>query len=135
MFGKNSWPKIQTQPHPVVLPQPDPAEYDAIAAYARFKIMLIYASHGWLSDAQSMYEHIQRDYPPESSAHPYAELADAFWSEFTPAQDIAAACQSAIKFAFANRSEILVYIGGGSYFGTTTTIDYGKHHEYICPFH
>ncbi len=41
------------------MPQPDPNEYPNLAAYARYRIMLLYLLQGWDSDAQVIYETLQ----------------------------------------------------------------------------
>jgi hypothetical protein len=113
-------------------PTPDPGEYDNLAAYARFKLMVTYASRGWHADAKIIFDNIQRRYPEDKVGYHYAELASIFWNEYEPSRSIAAGCQAANVFASSHEKEILYYIqGAGRY--ASNRINYVDEPEYICP--
>jgi hypothetical protein len=112
---------------------PDPAEYDNMAAYARFKLMVAYAEQGWHADAKIMFDNIQRLYPEDKGGHPYAELAAIFWNEYEPSRSIAAGCLAANDFASSHEREILYYIQGAGGFASNR-ISYEDEPWYICPF-
>jgi hypothetical protein len=114
-------------------PTPDPVEYDNLAAYARFKLMVIYVSRGWHADAKIMFDNIQRLYPEDKVGHPYAELASVFWNEYEPSRSIAAGCLAANDFASSHEREILYYIQGAGGFASNR-ISYEDEPWYICPF-
>lgn len=119
-------------------PTPDPPtldsnEYDNLAAYARFKLMVIYVSRGWHADAKIMFDYIQRLYPEDKVGHPYSELASIFWNDYESSRSIAAGCQAAIDFASLHNKEIIYYIKGGESI-TNNRINYADEPWYICPF-
>ena len=87
-------------------------------------------SAGWISDARTVYDTLQAKFPEGQPGHIYAELATAFWDDFTATLDLSSACLKAMGFAISKRSEILPSLGS-------------EHHGYqsqqyrpedICPF-
>jgi hypothetical protein len=113
-------------------PQPDPLEYDHLAAYARYRIMLLHAARGWVSDAKTVYDTLQQKYPVGKTGHIYAALAETFWNEFMVSKNMDLACAKAIQFATHNAEETYAYIYS-EYHGVKR-IDYLKQLEYVCPF-
>lgn len=97
------------------LPPPDPAEWARLGAYARYRIMLLHASRGYLDAAQIVFEELQARFPMPRPGHPYAELAAAFWEEFSVGQDLTAACGRAVAYAEEHRAEILAPLGSEFY--------------------
>lgn len=121
-------------------PTPDPNEYPNLAAYSRFRIMLLYILRGWLPEAQTVYDALQERFPDGKSGHAYAEMATAFWEEYMISQDVGLACDKAINFAKVHPSDTLVYLGNildsrnitGSIFHGWQSLEYGA--QGICPF-
>jgi hypothetical protein len=114
------------------LSAPDPLEYDFLAAYARYKIMVLHAARGWASDAQTVYDTLQTKYPEGKPGHIHAMTATAFWNEYQATQDAGLACQAALAFANQHKPEIIRYLtAAGSLY--PRDIDYFTHFEYICP--
>ena len=121
-------------------PAPDSNEYPNIAAYSRFRIMLLHILRGWLPEAQTVYDTLQEKFPDGQSGHAYAEMATAFWEEYMISQDVGLACGKAISFAEVHQSEILVYLGNvrdiwninGPFFHGWQSLEYGP--QDICPF-
>jgi hypothetical protein len=115
-------------PTPMLLPA-DPKEYDQLAAYSRYRMMLLYLLQGQPTKAQATYAVLQQDFPPENAGYPYTELAMQFWEAYQVSYDMKQACGKAIEYASTN-SEILLplgslYHGMQSHFYTP---------EDICPF-
>jgi hypothetical protein len=96
-------------------PPSDPDEYYNLAAYSRYRIMLLHVVRGWLPEAQIIYNTLLEKFPVGQVGHVYAEMATAFWDEYGRSQDVGMACAEAINFAEAHASEILVYLGNTNY--------------------
>jgi hypothetical protein len=115
------------EPTPVP-PESDPDEYEYLAAYARFRIMLLYLLQGWDSDAQVVYKTLKEKYPEGNPGSIYAELATVFLEEYQVSGEMGASCIKVINAA--DKEEALKYIGVGG--------DLGTYHMYtvedICPF-
>jgi hypothetical protein len=88
----------------------NPDEYHYLASYARFKIMVLFLIHGWLPEAEIVYDTLQEIYPEGRPGHEFAQMANEFWREFQISNDINKACSQAIGYARENQ-EILTYLG------------------------
>jgi hypothetical protein len=119
------------QPTPIP-PLPNPGEYDHLAAYSRYRIMLLHLTRGWLSDAKVVYDTLQKKYPEGTVGHIYAVLAEDVWTEFALSNDLKKACEKGLAFASEN-PRISFFIGGSGFPGNNG-IDYGMEPEMICPF-
>ncbi len=77
----------------------DPAltenEWDRLAAYARWRILLINALQGAPDAMQVVYETLQEKFPEGNPGHAYTVIASAFWETYQTAQDIQTACEAA----------------------------------------
>lgn len=121
-------------------PTPDPAmqdvaEYPNLAAYARFRIMLLHIKQGFLPEAKTVYDALLQKFPVGQPGYAYVEMATAFMDEYTSSQNLERACESAIVYTTAHPTEILAYLGNGDY----SESFYGEQSlEYIpksvCPF-
>lgn len=121
-------------------PTPDPAmqdaaEYPNLAAYARFRIMLLHIKQGFLPEAKTVYDALLQKFPVGQPGHAYTEMATAFMDEYTASQSLTQACDRTIAYAEAHPTEILAYLGNGDY----SESFYGEQSlEYIpksvCPF-
>jgi hypothetical protein len=116
-----------------VSPIPDPKEYDNLAAYARYRIMLLHLSRSWVSDAQVVYDTLQKKYPEGKPGHDYAVLAETVWTEFEQSGDLGKASAKGIEYAANHSNHMYDYIGGSGAPGHHG-INYHEHPEYICPF-
>jgi hypothetical protein len=98
---------------PTPLPQPvmDPAEYSHLAAYARFRIMLLDVRRGLQSEARTAYDGLQMTFPAGHSGHVYAEMATVFWMQYQATPDIQQACAKVHEYAIGHQEEILHYLG------------------------
>jgi hypothetical protein len=110
-------------------PKQDINEYYYLAAYARYRIMLLYFVRGWQQDAQIVYESLQDKFPEGQFGHEYAEMAKVFWDDYQSSQDISHACTQAVAYAAQNPG-ILAYLGS-DYHGWQS-INYKP--DDICPF-
>jgi hypothetical protein len=109
---------------------PDPNEYNNLAAYARYRIMLVDLLRGDTQAAQVVYETLQIKFPSGISGHDYAEMASVFWTEYQETQNISQACKKTVGYADQHQEGILYYIShrfGGSQLPRYKTGD-------ICPF-
>jgi hypothetical protein len=110
-------------------PAPDPNEYYHLAAYARYRIMLLHVLRGYLPEAQVVYDTLQEKFPAGNVGHAYAEMATAFWTEYQSSQNFRQACAKAIAYARAN-SEMLIPLGS-DYHGWQSR---WYKPEDVCPF-
>ncbi len=113
----------------------DPVEFPNLAAYARYRIMLLHIKRGFLPEAQIVYATLQEKFPQEQVGHAYAEMATAFWDEYQLSQSLELACEKAIEYAASNPEDILANLGNSKY----TLAFYGYQSLYyvpedICPF-
>ncbi len=115
---------------PTPAPPITTTDYFELAAYSQFRIIVLHIRRGWISDARTVYDTLQAKFPEGQPGHIYAELATAFWDDFTATLDLSSACWEAMGFAISKRSEILPSLGS-------------EHHGYqsqqyrpedICPF-
>jgi hypothetical protein len=93
-------------------PAPDPNEYASLAAYARFRMAVIYLLQGKSSQAESTFSDLQTQAQVGIAGQPDAQMAKAFWDTYQATEDIGQACDSAVAFAAQHPTEILYYIGG-----------------------
>lgn len=112
------------------MPIQDIDEYGYLAAYARYRIMLLYLLQGWDSDAQVVYETLQTKYPEGIPGSIFAHLAQIFREDYQVSRDMGQACQAVITDANMNSSEVLKYLGIDGFMGMS--ISYTT--EDICPF-
>lgn len=123
------------RPTPMPTLLPDPAEYPALAAYARFRMMLIHTIRGDLSEAGVVHQTLQATYAQGQVGHAYAEMATDFQDEYQRSSDIGLACSKAIEYATEHAVEILTYLGnseyGMVYFGDQSLV---YKPEDVCPF-
>jgi hypothetical protein len=114
----------------MIPPGPDPAEMDYLAAYARYRIMLLHVVRGWKSDALVVYNTLQEKFPENSNGHIYAQMAHAFWADYVSSGNIGQACGKAIELAMLNEEEATRYIGS-NYHGWQSLQYQPKD---LCPF-
>ena len=109
--------------------EPDPAEYGHLAAYARFRIMLLYLIQGWESDAETVYQTLIAAYPEGEDGYFFAEMAMGFWEEYQEAKDIGAACARAAAVIEENPA-VLFYLGAEHHGRQSRVYAPGD----VCPF-
>jgi hypothetical protein len=119
-----------SEPTPV-MPEMDPDEYNYLAAYARYRIMLLYLLQGWDSDAQVVYNTLQVKYPEGTPGSIYARLAKTFWEKYQSSGNMGDACQSVKYDVDKNSEEVFKYLGIDGYLGMSLP-KYTP--QDICPF-
>lgn len=105
---------IKPTPLPSLLPNPN--EYFYLAAYARFRILLIHLLRGYLSDAEIVYNTLQEKFPAGQPGTEFAEMAALFWNEYQTSSDIGLSCAAAIQY-ISNYPDILTTYLGDYYHG------------------
>ena len=107
---------------------PDPAEYPTIAAYARFRIMLLHILRGWLPEAEIVYSTLLEKYPGGSEGSEVVAMATAFMDKYRATADIELSCEAAIQRVRPQSDSLLGYVSGGG--------DQAEPYEpaLLCPF-
>lgn len=121
-----AWMEGKTTPTPL---PPNPRESHQLAAYARYRLMLLYYLLGRHEEAQIEYDKLQMESPVGNEGYPYFEMATLFWQEYKNSYEMGRACGKAVDFATAH-PEILTPLNGplSSFWNRTyTPVD-------VCPF-
>jgi tetratricopeptide (TPR) repeat protein len=108
---------------------PDTTEYPRLAAYAYYRIAILYAAQGNKSDAEIAYKTLQQKFGGDQYGRPYFEMATAFWNAYQSSQNMTVACGAAIEYA-AEHPDILIPLGS-DYHGAQSKI---YKPEDVCPF-
>lgn len=122
-------PDYRSTPTPTVPPD-DPQEYLHLAAYARYRIMLIHILLGNMTEAKIVYDTLQEKFPSGSRGHEFALMAKAFWDGYQLNSNVASACEKTIAYT-KTRSEILTYLGDEHH---NLWQDLFYEPEDVCPF-
>ncbi len=123
-----------TEGTPLPRPVPDPAERPHLAAYAQYRVTLLYVVQGMTAEAQQAYETLQKKFPESRPGHLYAEMAAEFWMEYQSTVNISQACKKAIEYAQMHQPESLLYLGNTeeNYYHGWQSLDYQP--KDVCPF-
>jgi hypothetical protein len=122
-------PSYHGTPTPVV-PLDDPQEYPNLAAYARYRIMLLHILAGHMPEAQTVYKTLQEKFSEGQAGHEFALIAEAFWDEYQRSQSIEGSCAKAV--AIAEEHKDLLKILGSDYHNDSQDIMYEP--KDVCPF-
>jgi len=123
-----------------VKPGPDPVEYNMLAAYSRFKIMLLHVIQGHMPEARTVYDTLLSKFPPGTEGSIYSELAQIFWNEYQVSNDAGSACSKVVQKVNKDKTIYLGYLGNiSNESGHLATDDHGWWSlRYtpmdICPF-
>jgi tetratricopeptide (TPR) repeat protein len=114
---------------PLPTPVPELTEYPRLAAYATYRMIILYAYLNKIDLAKTAYTTLQDKFPPGDPGHPYTEMATAFLDAYRSSGKMYNACAAAVAYADAY-PEILTPLGS-DYHGWQS-------HTYIpadvCPF-
>jgi hypothetical protein len=117
-----------SEPTPTASPAliPDPNEYPTLAAYAYYHIMLLQILQNDGIKAESTFNTLQSEFPPESY---FAQVAFVFWQEYQLSTNIQSSCRKVVEYAQEHPVPV-EYLGDW---------DHGVHSiqytpETICPF-
>jgi hypothetical protein len=119
------------EPTPTSSPslQPDPREYESLAAYAYYRIMLLHLVQNQETDASTTYNTLQQEFGSDPYGRSYVEMATAFWEVYQSTRKMYDGCAVAIQYA-VEHPEILIPLGS-DYHGSQS-------HVYVpadvCPF-
>jgi len=118
-------------PTPTISPLPtlDSTEYPRLAAYAYYRIMLLYIVQNHESDAGTVYNTLQQKFGDDSYGHPYVEMTASFWEAYQSTHKMYDSCVAAIQYA-AEHPEILTPLGS-NYHGEQSHIYVPAD---VCPF-
>lgn len=122
-------PSYQLTPTPTIPPD-DPLEYPNLAAYARYRIMLLHLIQGNFQEAQVVYETLQEKFPEGSSGYEFTLIASAVWDEYQASKDIKTACASGISIA--NKHQEILKLLGSDYHNLWQDLMYEP--KDVCPF-
>jgi hypothetical protein len=118
------------EPTPTASPSltPDPNEYPILAAYAYYRIMLVYVLQHDTLGAESILNTLQKDFPEENPGNYFTQVASVFWQEYQLSMNVQSSCQKVIDYA-QQHSLPTKYLGDW---------DHGAHSihytpEAICP--
>lgn len=109
-------------------------EYDNLAAYAQYRIMLLQVLQGDLVSAQNTYETLQKKFPDGTQGYHFTQMATNFWQEYQSSRNLGEACLKVINYAEQHQNDIFAYLGN-----TEQDITHGtQSHFYtpwdLCPF-
>jgi hypothetical protein len=104
-------------------------EREYLTAYARYRMVLAYAASGQNGKAEGQLNDLLNASPPGSSTPGagYAEMAQAFWDEFSDSGKLGKSCQVVVAIAEA-RADVLGVLNSYGYSNRTYTA--GD----MCPF-
>ena len=111
-------------------------EFYNLAAYARYRIMLLRLLDNKVGAAEITYNDLEKTFPAGKAGHLYAELATRFWENYKVSQNMADACSAAIQFADEYPDSIYKYLGNVED-GPLSFGDQGHFYTSgdLCPFH
>ena len=108
--------------------EPDLTEYPRLAAYAYYRIMLLHLVQG-NEEALTTYNTLLETFGNDPYAHPYVEMASAFWEAYQSTHKMYDGCAAAIQYA-VEHPEILIPLGS-DYHGAQSHIYVPAD---VCPF-
>lgn len=95
-------------------PEPDPAEYKALAAYTRYRIVLSHLARGWTSPARTVLQGLHTAFTGDPIGAPYVQAGDLLWTSFQETKDLASACGGVVEY-FDQHPELLKPLGDSSH--------------------
>ena len=131
-IGDNLRAQYETQYGTTPTPTPQPIavdEYPKLAAYAYYRILLLHLVHGQGTEAATTYTTLIQTFGNNPYAHPYVEMATAFWDAYQSTHRMYDGCAAAIQYA-AEHPNILIPLGS-DYHGSQAKI---YKPEDVCPF-
>jgi hypothetical protein len=128
LWSMESGESTPSSPTPMS-PPVDTDEYLELSAYARYRIVLHHVTQGWLGDAGTVNQTLQREYPVGKPGHEYAVLATLFLEAYERSGDLELACIPLVAYT-ESHPELLAPLGGSQH-GHQSHI-YVPHD--LCPF-
>ncbi|OGO18748.1 MAG: hypothetical protein A2Z14_09705 [Chloroflexi bacterium RBG_16_48_8] len=84
-----------------------PTERAQLGAYASFRLMLVYLLLEEFEAAEAAHASIMATYPADNPASDFAQMADAFWTEYQSSSDLGSACLAAQTYAISHQETII----------------------------
>ena len=110
--AQQSWECYQSGPFPELSVELDDTDDRLfLAAYSRFRLMLLDLLSGREGDAQATYEKLAAWYPPGNDGFIITEMAEGFWQVYQSTGELELACARAVEFASEHEEEILPKLG------------------------
>jgi hypothetical protein len=106
MDASNNEQNIEPDPTPTPVLIPNPDEYDNLAAYAYFRIIMIHLLQDDVSSAESVYEEMLSKYPVGCKQSLLPESAKIMLDSYKQSEDIHNACTEVLKFYKPRYSEM-----------------------------
>ncbi len=113
-----------------MIPPDDPYEYPNLAAYARYRIMLLHILGRHMPEAQIVYETLQEKFPAGKNGHEFTLIAQAFWDEYQLSKSLERACTQARSVAEKHKDVLKLL--GSDYHNSMQDIMYEP--KDVCPF-
>lgn len=120
------WPPLPTP----TLPPPDPLEYPTLAAYSRFRIMLLYVVQGWATEADLAYTTLLEKYPAGTPGGEFAQMATAFMDEYASTGSMSSACGAALQTSPSQIAHAPHFLGAQHHGFQPVMYEV----PYLCPF-
>jgi len=114
-----------TMPEPSI----DPAEYANLAAYARFRLLLLHLLRGWEDEAAVVYTELQTRYPAGQPGEGFAQAAAIFWQNYQSDSSIGPACTQ-VQDYIRQHTDLLFYLGSDHHGWGAPIYDIWS----VCPF-
>ena len=108
---------------------PDPNEFDQLVAYSQFRLVVLYAKSGRISQADAELQNMLQTIDFGTPGYPYMQMAAQFWTGFAANAQIGEGCRLAVEFAAANRG--ILGVLGSEFHGVQSLIYTPKD---VCPF-
>ncbi|MGB7539933.1 MAG: hypothetical protein WBM17_15440 [Anaerolineales bacterium] len=106
----------------------DPDEPYRIVAYARLRLLELFAFLDRQNDAKADWEYLRTHYSEKTAGYVYAALAKTFWDSYSAGGDIKSACAAVRDQSEANQNDIFGPMGPYGYNSLYLTP------KTICPF-
>ncbi len=97
-----------------------------LAAYARFRQMLVRLKMNDFASAEVHYQDLLDSHPPDEPGGGFAAMGRVFWEAYVATGEFDAGCEAAQAYAAANRDSVLVHLDYG--YGNPTYTPAG-----LCP--
>ena len=107
----------------------DPSEYPILAAYANYRIMLMYILQNDIVNVESTISSLQLEFPSGNPGNYFTQVAVVFWQEYQLSRNIQSSCNNVIEYAQEHPIPIQ-YLGDWDH--GVHSINYTP--ETICPF-
>lgn len=130
IYHSKYFPSLK-EPTPTASPDlvEDPNEYSNLAAYAYYRIMLLYILQNDTAKAASTFSTLQHQFATGSPGNYFVQIASIFWQEYQSSLSIQNSCKNVVEYVQEHPLPV-EYLGDR---------DHGVHSihykpETICPF-